>query len=363
MKIASASVQMESSHVSQQKYELKESLRAWVGNRRPDFEGNSRNQPQVARPSPASAVQISDAGKAAQSSEAGAIEQGLQAAENDPMLQLIRAMIAMLTGEDVKVFDAGSLSRDTPTTEVPAPNQPPQSAEGENNAPPQQTAGYGIEYDRQESYTETEQTGFAASGVIHTTDGKEISFDLTLSMARYYHEESSTSLRLGDARKTQDPLVLNFGGTAAQLTSQRFKFDLNSDGKAEDINFVTGNSGFLALDRNGDGKINNGSELFGAGTGNGFAELAKLDSDHNGWIDENDAAYDQLRVWTKNASGKDILSTLKQANVGALDLASVGTPFDLKDGSNDLLGRIRSSGVFLEENGQVGTIQQIDLTV
>ena len=39
---------------------------------------------------------------------------------------------------------------------------------------------------------------------------------------------------------------------------------------------------------------------------------------------------EQLRVWTKDAAGKDQLATLKQANVGALSLASVDTPFDLK---------------------------------
>lgn len=48
------------------------------------------------------------------------------------------------------------------------------------------------------------------------------------------------------------------------MTSQRFKFDLNADGQNEDINFATNGSGYLALDRNGDGRINNGSELFGA---------------------------------------------------------------------------------------------------
>ena len=198
---------------------------------------------------------------------------------------------------------------------------------------------------------------------MRTSDGQEIRFDLSLTMSRSFHVESDTSLRLGDARKKQDPLVINFGGTAAQLTSQRFKFDLNADGNAEDINFVTGGSGFLAIDRNGDGKINNGSELFGTASGNGFADLALLDTDRNGWIDENDPAYAQLRVWTKDASGNDHLATLKQADIGALALASIGTPFDLKNGSNDLQGQIRSSGIFLHESGQAGTIQQVDLTV
>ena len=119
--------------------------------------------------------------------------------------------------------------------------------------------------------------------------------------------------------------------------------DLDADGDKENINFATGGSGFLALDRNGDGKINDGSELFGATSGDGFADLATLDSDHNGWIDENDAAYTQLRVWTKDSAGNDQLSTLKQANVGAINLSSVATPFDLKDSSNALLGQIRAA--------------------
>jgi hypothetical protein len=352
MKIASSALQLESSHSKLQHHEVSESLRSWVGNRRPDFEGNRRGRLQAADP-----VQISDAGQAAQSSEASAIQDGIDAAENDPMLRLIRAMVAMLTGQEVKVFNSSELQVDNPAPAVQDPNQPAPTQTT------QQPAGYGVEYDRHESYSETEQTSFEASGVVRTEDGMEISFTLSLSMVRSYHEESDVSLRLGDARQKKDPLVINFGGNAAQLTSQRFKFDLDSDGKTEDINFVAGGSGFLALDRNGDGKINNGSELFGAKSGDGFAELSKLDTDRNGWIDENDVAYEQLRVWTKDGSGKDELSTLKQANVGAISLAHVETPFDLKDSSNALQGQIRSSGIYLQENGNVGTIQQIDLTV
>ena len=311
-------------------------------------------------PAPSAPVQISDTGKSAQSSEATAIQKSIDAVENDPMLRLIRAMIAALTGREVKVFDAGELQVSTPTVDVQDPNQATTTAKSQA---PQQPAGFGVEYDRQETYSESEQTSFQANGVVRTTDGKEIAFSIALLMTRNYHEESDTSIRLGDARKKQDPLVINFNGTATQLTSQRFKFDLNSDGKTEDINFATNGSGFLALDRNGDGQINNGSELFGASSSNGFAELALLDSDHNGWIDENDAAYGQLRILTKDASGNDQLSTLKQAGVGALSVNSIATPFDIKNSSNVLQGQIMSSGVFLHEDGKAGTLQQIDLTV
>ncbi len=325
----------------------------WSGNRRPDFERNG-NAWGLTR-TPSERVEISDAGRAAQAGETSAVESALEAAENDPILSLLRRLLAMLTGEEVRVFNAGELHRDAATS-VEAPTGPEQ-------AQPQQ-AGFGVEYDYHESYTEVEQTTFAASGVVQTADGREISFNLSLSMARSYHVETDVSLRLGDARQKSDPLVINFSGNAAQLTDKRFAFDLNSDGTAsERINFVTGGSGFLAFDRNGDGVINNGSELFGTKTGDGFAELALLDVDRNGWIDENDATYAQLSVWTKDSSGKDSMQSLKDANVGAISLARIATPFDIKDESNALQGQVRASGVYLQESGGVGSIQQVDLTV
>ena len=362
MKIASAALQMDSSHTSLQKHEVTESLRSWGGNRRQDLRDNQRANLIAALPLPA--VQISDAGQAAQSSEATAIQSSLDAAENDPMLRLIRAMITMLTGDEVRVFKASDLNNNSPAPSVPATN-PSQAASQSQATQPQgaqQLNSFGFEYNRHESYYEAEQTSFSASGVVRTADGKEIDFSLAVSMSRSYFEESSISIRQGNAPKTQDPLVINFEGSAAQLSNQRFKFDLDADGKTEDINFLAGGSGFLALDRNGDGKINNGSELFGTKSGDGFADLAALDSDKNGWIDENDAVYEQLRVWIKDASGKDLLSTLKQANVGAIALARTETPFEIKTSSNELLGQIRSSGIFLREDGSVGTVQQVDLT-
>lgn len=353
MKIASSALQLEASHQKSQHHEVKESLRSWVGNRRPDFE----NGGLAASIQPSANVDISSDARAAQSSEANAIKDGMDAAENDPMLRLIRAMISMLTGRDVEVFDASELNVDNPAPTVSDPNQ------GVVAQRTPQPAGFGIEYDYSERYSESEQTNFDATGVIRTEDGKEIKFNLSLSMTRSYSEESTASIRLGDARQKKDPLVINFGGNAAQLTGQRFKFDIDADGRTDEISFVTSGSGFLAFDRNGDGKINDGSELFGAKSGDGFAELGALDADKNGWIDENDDAYGKLSVWIKGSDGKDQLMTLKQANVGAINLSRVATPFEVKNPQNEQLGEIRSTGVYLRENGTAGTVQQIDLTV
>lgn len=357
MKIISSGLQMASSHASAQHHEIKESLRMWVGDRRPDFEGRGRPQvsPTVA---PRPSVTISDAGRAAQGSEVSATEEAADEAANDPRLTLLRLMLRYLTGRDVEVFDARELQPDASPAEIP----PAENSQHRATLAPD--AGWGLEYDRHESYSEAEQTNFAASGTVRTADGREISFELQLTMSRQYYEESNVSLRLGDAaRRQKDPLVINFGGSAAQLLDQRFSFDLDADGTAESINRLAAGSGFLVFDRNGDGRANDGSELFGGRSGDGFADLAGLDGDSNGWIDEGDAAWTALRVWSPEADGGGELRTLQEANVGAIALARVATPFALKDGDNATLGEVRSTGLYLQESGGTGTLQQVDLSV
>ena len=86
------------------------------------------------------------------------------------------------------------------------------------------------------------------------------------------------------------------------------------------ISFVGPGSGFLALDQNGDGTVNDGSGLFGARTGNGFHELAAYDDDGNGWIDEGDSVYVGLRIWEKDAEGNDRLMALGKRGLGAIFL-------------------------------------------
>ena len=181
-------------------------------------------------------------------------------------------------------------------------------------------------------------------------------------MKREFFQESDLSIRKGDGVR-KDPLVINFNGTATQLTDTKFSFDLDSDGNAEKISFVGAGSGFLALDKNGNGAIDNGSELFGTQSGNGFADLSAYDINGNNWIDENDAVYSKLQVWSKNAAGKNTLSTLAKLNIGALYLGNVATPFDLKNSANDLQGQVRSSGIYVREDGSAGTLQQVDLVV
>ena len=163
-------------------------------------------------------------------------------------------------------------------------------------------------------HEEAEDTAFRTSGTVRTADGREISFGLELGMSRRFREETKIE-NITEIVDLTDPLVINLDGNIAGLSDQKFMFDIDADGEEESISYLQGGSGYLALDKNGDGVINDGSELFGTKSGDGFADLAEYDADGNGWIDENDPIFDKLLIWAKDENGKDELYTLKEAGV------------------------------------------------
>lgn len=221
----------------------------------------------------------------------------------------------------------------------------------------------GSGFDRNASYyhAEMETTSFATQGIVRTADGREISFNLDLTMSRSFQEYYEENIG-GQMPPMTDPLVINLDTQMASLSDQRFEFDIDADGIKDSIPYLQSGSGYLALDKNGDGIIGDGSELFGTSSGDGFRDLARYDSDGNGWIDENDDVFDKLLIWSKDETGKDVLYTLKEAGVGAICLQKAATDFSLNSlKDNQANGKIRSTGIFLYENGNVGSMQQLDL--
>lgn len=210
-------------------------------------------------------------------------------------------------------------------------------------------------------FEEQETTAFSTMGTVKTADGREINFQLDLTMSRSFQEYYETNYTQ-EMVKMIDPLVINLDSNIATLSDQKFEFDLDADGVKDTISMLNQGSGYLALDKNEDGMINDGSELFGTRSGDGFQDLATYDLDGNGWIDENDEIFDKLLIWSKNERGEDELYTLKEAGVGAICLRKASTDFSLNNlKNNQTNGAIRNTGVFLYENGNVGTIQHIDL--
>jgi hypothetical protein len=274
-------------------------------------------------------------------------------------LMILQHLYKAITGRTMNLVDPTELQPNSNSQSLEI-NAPPPSSTTAN--PTADSAGYAMVYQHHEHYQEQEKMQFNAEGVIHTQDGREIAFSSSLSMSRNYVEESNLTLRAGDAKKI-DPLVINFDGKGVQLSQTRFKFDLDNNGSEEQLASLKPGSGFLALDRNGDGIINNGSELFGPGSGQGFAELAKFDEDGNHFIDEGDSIYQKLRIWSFNEDGSQQLVALGDKGIGAIFLGHVTTPFQLKDNANKSLGEIANTGIYLKENGQTGMVQEVNLTV
>lgn len=269
---------------------------------------------------------------------------------------IIEAMYRAITGRELNMSTpADSSSSDKPRQLEVDTSAPAQviSSRGSGNT--------GLVYQRNERYREQESMSFQAVGVVRTADGREIDFSVAMNMSREFVQESN--LQIGGGAKKTDPLVINFDGLGASLSQTRFEFDLDSDGTTEQIATLRPGSGYLALDRNGDGTINNGSELFGPSSGRGFAELAAYDEDGNNFIDEGDSIYHQLRIWMTNEDGTTQLAALGDKNIGAIFLGHVSSPFQLKDAQNNLLGEVVNSGIYLTEDGKTGVVQEINLTV
>ncbi|HOK84447.1 MAG TPA: hypothetical protein PLP64_09530 [Pseudothermotoga sp.] len=321
MKIESYAIDSRSYYSFEKTYEKNEKLQVW-------YSSPQNNVQSVEQKSGEPVLKLSDEDKA--------------------KLRMIKYLLEKLTGKKVRL-----LALEIAENEEGIQNQ-------EQASQTQSGQGFGLIYESSEKYSESEKMFFSSSGIVKTSDGRTIEFSLSLKMERSIQLEKYFQLRLGDALK--DPLVLNFDNLPVNFSGKKIKIDLDLDGIVDEFKAPSKDVGFLALDINENGKIDDGRELFGPTTGNGFKELSRYDSDGNKWIDEADPIFAKLKIWMIDEDGNQKLLSLKEMNVGAIYLGFVPSKFSMYD-SQEMVGQLASSSIYLTEDGQPKTIHQINLKV
>ena len=222
-----------------------------------------------------------------------------------------------------------------------------------------------IIFNTQEQYYQKQSVDFSSSVKINTPT-QSFDMNLKLSFSQEFYKSQSTQMIIGD-KSFIDPLVINYDEDVNpfdNISNLHFAFDLDDDGTTEMIPQLKFGAGFLSLDKNENGKIDNGSELFGPNTNNGFAELALYDDDKNNWIDEKDAVFNKLKVWSFDENGNSSLVSLIDRNVGAIYLGDVQSGFKYQSAIDKTDAVQKSNGIFVKEDGSgLGVVNSIDVVV
>ena len=166
-----------------------------------------------------------------------------------------------------------------------------------------------------------------------------------------YNEEAK------NAKVKVDPVVIDLNGNNIVMKSidEGSNFDLNNDGFAEKTEWIENEDGFLVRDLNNNGKIDNGSELIGDNqllsngelSKNGLEVLWDMDENKDGYLDSNDSAFSELKIWRDlNGNGKTDkgeLVSLSDLNIKRIKLnkdinndIEIGS-IEMNDGSERLM--------------------------
>jgi hypothetical protein len=167
----------------------------------------------------------------------------------------------------------------------------------------------------------------------------------------------------------RDPLVLDLDGdgieTVGVNATTHILFDHNNDGIATGTGWVKGEDGLLVLDRNGNGVIDNGSELFGDSTTvngikatDGFSALRAEDTNKNSKFDVGDTNFATVTVWQdKNQDGisqTNELHTLSELGIKSINLTSTATSGWLEGATQT------ATGTFTRTNGTKGEVGNLN---
>ncbi|WP_051303183.1 hypothetical protein [Psychromonas aquimarina] len=197
-------------------------------------------------------------------------------------------------------------------------------------------------------------------GQVESLEGQSAALDFEIT-AELNVNMSRRELQMNETSELQltDPLVINLGREFADLDNAKFHFDLDADGDKDWVPKLAAGSAFLALDKNANSRIDDGSELFGPQSGNGFVDLAKFDDNADQVIDSRDSVYAQLKVWRP---GGELLAAA-DVGISSISLQAVQDVREYRNEQGQLLGMAQKSAEFTRENGSTGRVQHIDMMI
>lgn len=161
-----------------------------------------------------------------------------------------------------------------------------------------------------------------------------------------------------------DPLVLDLDGDGIETISvaeSAAQFDLfEEDGFWTEHGWISGDDGFLALDVNKNGSIDDISELFGDRNTSGFDALKAHDVNGDNKINENDSIFNELIVW-RDLDGNGISAESEIFSLSELNISSISLSKDsIQQVDNGNL--ISDIGSFSYQDGSVGILADVYLT-
>ena len=207
------------------------------------------------------------------------------------------------------------------------------------------------------------------SSISGTVDGGATTLANALSPS---YLPASPNHLVGDDIAPGSPLILDLDGDGVEAGAARF-FDHGGDGFAELSRWVGADDGMLAWDRNGNGVIDNGTELFGNHTvlangekaAHGFAALEELDSNNDGVVDSSDAEWANLRIlrWSDGTpdDGDDTKNVLALSSLSAVGVVSLNTTNSVS-GDSDVYGNAHHrEGSFRKTDGTTADMVDVRL--
>lgn len=163
----------------------------------------------------------------------------------------------------------------------------------------------------------------------------------------------------------RSPLILDLDGDGVEtlsMTGNSIYFDHDNNGYAEKTGWANKDDAFLVMDKNKNGKIDSGTEMFGNNTSssaqNGFMALSQYDSNHDGLINSKDSEFKNIKLWQdKNSNG--VTDSGELYSLSDAGIKSISTGYIATNNTDSNGNTIKETGFFTRKNGSQGIVSDV----